>query len=218
MRFAIVAFILSFSLMPAVERVSVPIENDQVRVVDVTVQPHEKTRLHEHKINRVMIYLDSGSQHFEYQGKSSADLSWRAGEPKWSPAAGMHTAEITSDRQIRIIEIELKKPAGGHSPVSSLDPVRIDPKHYRTEIENDQVRVVRVKIGPGETAPMHEHSLNRVTVYLTPQDFQVTGADGKIVSATHKAGDVSWGNPSKHSEKNVGKQPFEVLMVELKRP
>jgi quercetin dioxygenase-like cupin family protein len=216
MRHAIVAFLLSFSLMPAAERVSVPVENDQVRVVDVTVQPREKTRLHEHKMNRVMIYLDKGSQHFEYQGKGSADLSWRAGEPKWSPAAGMHTAEITSDTPIRIIEIELKKPAGARSPVSSLDPVRIDAKHYRTEIENDQVRVVRVKIAPGETAPMHEHSLNRVTVYLTPQDFRVTGADGKVATAVHKAGDVSWGAPSKHSEMNAGKQPFEVLMVELK--
>ena len=69
MRHAIVAFVLSCSLLPAAERVSVPIENDQVRVVDVTVQPREKTRLHEHKMNRVMIYLDKGSQHFEYHGK-----------------------------------------------------------------------------------------------------------------------------------------------------
>ena len=56
-------------LLSAAERVATPIDNDQVRVLDVTVQPHEKTRLHEHKINRVMIYLDEGAQHFEYQGK-----------------------------------------------------------------------------------------------------------------------------------------------------
>ncbi len=64
--------LLSFAvagLLCAAERVATPIDNDQIRVLDVTVQPHEKTRLHEHKINRVMIYLDEGAQHFEYQGK-----------------------------------------------------------------------------------------------------------------------------------------------------
>jgi hypothetical protein len=30
------------------------------------------------------------------------------------------------------------------------DPVKVDPKHYKVEFENDRVRVVRIKYGPGE--------------------------------------------------------------------
>lgn len=45
------------------------IDNDQVKVLQVQVEPHQKTRLHEHTINRVMIYLEPGRQEFDYQGK-----------------------------------------------------------------------------------------------------------------------------------------------------
>lgn len=193
------------------------IDNDQVKVLKVPVRPHEKTRLHQHTVNRVMIYLQPGHQNINYQDGKKVVLDWRAGEAKWSPASGMHIAEITTDKPVTIVEVELKK--GGDPakhPGGPLDPVKIDPKHYQVEFENDQVRVLRVKIGPHESAPMHEHSLNRVVTYITDQNFQVTAADGKSEHVQHKAGDVSWGAPAKHKEDNLSDKPFEVLVVELK--
>ena len=65
------------------------IDNDQVKVLVVNRQPHKKTRLHEHKVNRVMIYLQPGKQNFEYpETKKKSVLTWKAGEAKWSPAGG----------------------------------------------------------------------------------------------------------------------------------
>jgi hypothetical protein len=32
----------------------------------------------------------------------------------------------------------------------------------------------------------------------------------------HKAGEVSWGTPTKHKEENLSDKPFEVVVVELK--
>ena len=98
----------------AAETVSTPIENDQVKVLNVVVQPHEKTRLHQHKVNRVMIYLQAGRQDFDYEGKKSV-LNFKAGDVKWSPAGGMHIAEVTSAAPVNIIEVELKKPGTGSS-------------------------------------------------------------------------------------------------------
>ncbi len=37
------------------------------------------------------------------------------------------------------------------------DPVKVDSKHYKIEFENDRVRVVRIKYGPGEKSVMHSH-------------------------------------------------------------
>lgn len=182
---------------------SVPIENEYVRVLDVTAAPHQKTRLHQHAMNRVMVYLDAGSQRIEYPGHPAADIHWKAGQPLWSPAAGMHTAEIDSVKPVRIIEIELKKPAGPGPVFPALDPVKIDPKHYGVEFENDQVRVIRVKIGPGETTLPHEHKLNRLVVFLTNWN-------------SHKAGEVIWGAAAKHMKKTAGAERFEAIMVELK--
>jgi len=83
------------------------VENDQVKVLSVDVAPHQKTRLHDHKVNRVMIYLQPGMQKIDYQDGKKAILNWKAGEAKWSPASGMHVAEITSEQLLSMSDQEL---------------------------------------------------------------------------------------------------------------
>jgi len=130
-------------------------------------------------MNRVMVYLTPGMQVNDYQEGKKELLNFKAGEALWSAAGGIHVAEVTSEQPITIVEMELRKPTG-KNPATTLDPLKVDAKHYKIEFENDQVRVFRVKIGPHESTPMHEHVLSRVVVYLTGQNFRVTGADGKV--------------------------------------
>ena len=216
------ATILSTVLLATATGVSgqdrqVPIDNDQARVLKVVAQPHAKGQPHEHKINRVMIYLTPGRQEITPQGGKTAVLEFRAGDVKWSPASGMHVSEITSDQPVPVVEVELKKPGGTASKVdAALDPVKVDPAHYKVEFENSQVRVVRVKIGAHQKVPLHEHVLNRVVVYLTDQNGSMTAPDGKTETAQHKAGEVSWGGPTKHREENLRDGPFEAVVVEFK--
>lgn len=202
---------------PPIEPSAPLFENDQVKVVRALERPHEKGKFHEHKFNRVMIYLQSGRQRFEYQdGRSPTVFDWTAGQVKWSPADGMHSPEVIGDVSFNIIEIELKRLGTGKTITTSLDPVHIDPSHYTVEFENDQVRVLRVRIGAHEIAPMHEHSLNRVTIFLTDQASKVTTADGKVESVRHKEGDTAWGTPLTHKEENLSDKPFEAIVVEVK--
>jgi beta-alanine degradation protein BauB len=194
------------------------IDNDQVKVLVVNQQPHKKTTLHEHKVNRVMIYLQPGKQDFEYpETKKKSVLTWKAGEAKWSPAGGKHIAEIVSDNPVTIVEVELKKPGDASKKATGpLDPVKLDPKDYKVVFENDQVRVLHVKIGPGKSTPEHEHMLNRVVTYLSDQKVKVTTPDGKSTISEKKAGEVAFSGPAKHKEENLSTAPFEVMVVELK--
>ena len=128
----------------------------------------------------------------------------------------MHSAEVTSDQPFNIIEIELKQPGSGKPVTSDLDPVKLDPQDYKVEFENAQVRVLRVKIPAHGVTPKHEHALNRVTVFLTDQDFRVTDGAGKVNLVKHKSGEAIWGTPITHTEENLSDQPFEVVAVELK--
>jgi quercetin dioxygenase-like cupin family protein len=195
----------------------VPIDNDQARVVKVVDQPHAKAQPHEHKLNRVMIYLSSGRQEITPEGGKTAVLEFKAGDLKWSPVSGIHVSEITSDQPVTIAEVELKKPGGPARKVNdALDPVKVDPKDYKVAFENSQVRVLRVKIGAHQKVPLHEHLLNRVVVYLTDQNGIMTTPDGKTETAQHKAGEVSWAGPAKHREENLRDGPFEVVVVEFK--
>ena len=194
---------------------SVPIDNDQVRVLKVTQGPHIKTALHKHDMNRVMIYLQPGKQTIDYPGAKSAHLNWKAGEALWSPHKGMHIAEITSDHPVTIVELELKNKGRKVTPPAK-DPLKVSPSQYKLEMENDQVRVLRSHVAPKGSIPQHEHGLNRVVVFLTDQDFKITKADGTVDMLKHKTGDVTWSGPVTHKEENLSNQPFEILIVEIK--
>lgn len=221
MKIKMYAATLICSLMPAaitVEPSASLLQNDQVNVHRALEKAHVKSKFHEHTLNRVMIYLQPGRQRFEYQDGREASLSdWKEGQVVWSEARGMHSAEVVSNDAFNIIEVELKLPGTGKVVTSSLDPVKIDPKHYKVEFENSQVRVLRAKIEAHGVAPMHEHSLNRVTIFLTDQDFRVTDPQGKVTLVKHKAGEAIWGTPITHMEENLSDRPFEVVAVELKR-
>ena len=100
------------------------------------------------------------------------------------------------------------KPAGA-------DPVKVDPKHYTVEFENDKVRVLRIKYGPGEKSVMHAHPA-LVAVFLTDGKVRFTFPDGKKEDITAKAGQVMHYDAFEHDPENVGNKPFEVIGVELK--
>jgi hypothetical protein len=53
------------------------------------------------------------------------------------------------------------------------DPVHVDPKHYTVELENDQVRVVRVRYGPHEKSETDGHPA-LVGVMLTDAQIRFT--------------------------------------------
>lgn len=204
--------------LSAAAQPNVPIQNDQVRVILANSQPGNKqTPLHEHKMNRVMIYLDAGSQLTRFEDGRVDKLKWKAGEALWSPAMGKHTAQNSGDKPFRIVEVELKKGAAKEKAAfPALDPVKVDPKRYKVEMETDQVRVLRARYGAKDKGVMHEHGLNRVVVFLTPEEMKITTPDGKTTVAKAKAGDVIWGGPAKHIEENLMDGPFEVLVVEVK--
>lgn len=136
----------------------------------------------------------------------------RAGHAEWRPAGSP-----LAPRACRAVEIELK-PAAGRKPVDPgpLDPLKVDPAHYRVEIENRQVRVLRARYGAGETGAEHEHARDRVTVFLTDADLEVILPDGKKETLRRKAHEFGWGSVSRHKEINRGRTPFEVIAVELK--
>jgi quercetin dioxygenase-like cupin family protein len=101
------------------------------------------------------------------------------------------------------------------SSAIAQDPVKVDPKHYSVEFENEQVRVLKVHYGPHEKSVMHEHP-SSVAVFLTDGDVKFGLPDGKTQEAHQKAGTAQWTAAGKHLPENVGDKPLEVMLVELK--
>ncbi len=100
-------------------------------------------------------------------------------------------------------------------PALAQDPVEVSPEHYKVEIDNNYVRVLRGTRGGYEKAPMHSHP-DYVAVYLTSVDQKITMPDGKVTEVHRKAGEVSFSKAVTHAEENISDKPLEVLVVELK--
>ncbi len=195
------------------------IDNDQARVLVVTSAVDAKSALHEHKVNRVMIYLDPGKMTLTDTNGKIDTLNFKAGEALWSPISGLHISHNLSGHPVRIVEIELKSKPGPAPTLkpSALDPVTVDPKRYKVEWENDQVRVIRARYQPHAKGLLHEHTLNRVVTFLYDSNLKVTTPDGESRILTTLAGEVTWGGHAKHTEENLSDQPFEVVVVEFKQ-
>ncbi len=95
------------------------------------------------------------------------------------------------------------------------DAAVVDSTHYKVEFENDKVRVLRVTYAPGERSVMHEHP-NLVGVMLTDSHGKMTFPDGKSRESKSKAGDVFWDPATKHLPENIGSEPEEVILIEIK--
>jgi hypothetical protein len=175
-------------------------ENDDVKVFRALEKAHVKAKSHEHKVNRIMIYVQAGRQHFEYQdGRPAATFDWKAGQVEWSKADGFHSPEVTGDDSFNIIEVELKKPAPAKAAARKHDVLKADSKHYKLEFENDQVRVLRVKLDAHAKAAKTERSGNVVTVFL----------------GGTRAGQAVWETPGP-GQLEAGDQALEAIVVELK--
>jgi hypothetical protein len=192
------------------------LENGDVKITRATEKAHVKGSFHEHKLNRVMVYLQPGSQRFEYQdGRAPQVFDWKAGQVVWSPSEGMHSPEVVTDAPFNIIEMELKKPGAGKVAAGPKDALKLDSKHYKLEFENDQVRVLRLKLGPHQSTPVVDQPRNTVAIFLTDETARTTDSKGVAASVTHKAGEAAWQTPVTQKIENVSDVPLEVVLVEL---
>jgi len=95
------------------------------------------------------------------------------------------------------------------------DPTVVDASHYRTELENERVRVIRISYGPGEESVMHYHP-DSVAVFLTDCLVEMTLPDGSTSELKAAAGQALFAPAGQHHPKNVGDAPLELVQIELK--
>ena len=99
-------------------------------------------------------------------------------------------------------------------PVSA-DPVAVDPKHYKVELENDRVRVLRIVYGPREKSVMHSHP-DGLAVFLTENRARFTFPDGKTEERSWKAGQTMLIPAETHVPENLTDKLLELVLIELK--
>ena len=195
------------------------VDNSTVRIINAVDRPHAPTPLHKHDFSRVMVYLDAGDQDITADGHVEHH-HWKAGEVIWSPVGPSHVSENVGSANLRIVEIEIKKPAPASPPKRNpkLDPLAVDRARNTLLFENDQVRVFLNKLPAGSREKWHEHAgAGRAVVLLAPLSARVEEANGDVSPMNGAAGDAFWREGAvKHRGSNIGSRPSEMVIVEVK--
>ena len=97
----------------------------------------------------------------------------------------------------------------------AADPLKVDPKHYKVEFENDRVRVLRITYGPREKSVMHGHPAT-VAVFLTENRARFTFPDGRTEERSWTPGQTMLIPAEEHLPENLTDKPLELVLVELK--
>jgi quercetin dioxygenase-like cupin family protein len=99
--------------------------------------------------------------------------------------------------------------------MAAPEVVAADPQHYTVEHEDERVRVLRARYGPGERSVMHSHPAH-VAVLLSDAHMRFSVPDGTAQEIQGSAGQVLVLPGGDHLPENLGDAPFEGILIELK--
>jgi quercetin dioxygenase-like cupin family protein len=125
---------------------------------------------------------------------------------------GMNRCEVVLMGAIALAPLLL---AGTNPP--SLDPAVVNAGREHVQLENNHVRVIEGVLQPGDKERMHSHPAF-VTYVISGSKIRNHFADGKVVEAELKTGDVLYREPQTHWVENIGMTTLHFLLVELKNP
>ena len=125
----------------------------------------------------------------------------------------------TSSTRRRALVVDLVMLAAVGLLVGSVaraqDAAEVDSEHYKVELENDRVRVLRINYGPHEKSVMHSHP-EGVVVFLNDMHGRFVMPGGETVEHAVQAGTVQWAEAEAHQPQNLSEEPLEVIQIELK--
>ena len=97
----------------------------------------------------------------------------------------------------------------------SLDPAVVNAGMEHVRLENASVRVIEGVMRPGDREQMHAHPAF-VTYVIEGGKIRNHFADGRVVEAELKTGDVLMREPQTHWIENVGDSTLRFLVFELR--
>ena len=215
------------SVAPTIAKVE--FENDQIRVLRISLAPHQKSPMHSHPGMYVVTVTDNNLRISFPDGKSRT-VQRPAHHSFWSEAV-THQTENLSDKPMQNVEIEMKQPKGPGEEIepthfsstakgTESDPVPVEAEpHHHIVFENQYVRVLDVVVNPGDTTLFHKHSLDNVAVQLTDSQIKRQTPGQPWVDSPAKEGAVGFvggtKQPYTHRITNAGSTVFHVLDIEI---
>jgi hypothetical protein len=162
--------------------VQILLENDRVRVLRLSLPPHEKIPPAD--------FLPSVFVYFTNARLTKDEIPARAVRflrPSRRPM------ENLGDATIEIVAVEFKNKVPQKSPgfPGDRDPAILDRTHFKLELQNEWCRVLDFHVGPLEAVPMHLNP-DRIVIALTDANYRLTRPKYGTTVVEASAGEITW--------------------------
>jgi len=97
----------------------------------------------------------------------------------------------------------------------SVDAARIAPDRCVIELDNERLRVLRIKLPSAGRLPIHGHRPG-VIIAITELNLRLKGPDNSVIEVRLPPGDIRWIDAGIHADENLGAATAEYLFVESK--
>jgi quercetin dioxygenase-like cupin family protein len=104
---------------------------------------------------------------------------------------------------------------GDASILRTQDPLVVNSSTIALKLENSRVRVLEATLKPGDKEKTHSHPAYVIYV-IAGGHVRTHNADGSVVEAEFKTGDVIYREGVTHWAENIGKTTIRLELVELK--
>ena len=133
------------------------------------------------------------------------------------------TLRVGGAQVIGTSEAASSQPTQAIGGLDALDAMTAAPEHHEVLLENERVRVLDTRLGPGQSTPVHTHRWPALLYVLGWSDFIRHDAEGNpLVDSRAQGmqpaiGSALWSGPLQpHFVTNVGDGELHIIAVELK--
>jgi quercetin dioxygenase-like cupin family protein len=97
------------------------------------------------------------------------------------------------------------------------DVLKVTASGYNRLMENEKVRVMEMRLKPGQKSPMHNHPSDHVVYVFKDAKFKLSFPDGNSAEFELKAGQTLWIEAGPHETENIGSTDGHNLVIETKK-
>jgi hypothetical protein len=194
---------------------SIKLVNPVVRVYEAVIPPEARTLFHTHRHSGVGIDMTTTRLYIDKIGATPNDEPTKAGDVFPVNAATPYVHQVVNVGEVayRVVVAELLRPPRV-SPVASTVA---DIPTYKLELENEQVRVFRLVLQPGETTPLHVLSASSLNVAVSGGQISIAVSGAAPRFSSLAPGALEWhADPVSLSVRNIGVSTYESVYFEWK--
>jgi quercetin dioxygenase-like cupin family protein len=203
------------------------LENDYVRVFDVTVVPKASTLIHRHDNDYLFVTLGDSNLINARVGEKPAALQLKDGDVRFTPGHFAHAAINNADRPFHNITIELLKPPTNVKTCTEscdVNPECADRASTscvsgKKLISSDQWSVSLVTMPPSSRIEKHTHIAPHLVVPISNLDLASVSSAGDMgasIGIKRAPGEINWVSAGvTHVLYNNGSHPARFVVLEF---